>query len=199
MVVLAAGRGRRMGGPKALMLVDGEPWWRWQERRLCGYGLVPHWVVSADVAAAIDGHESTPRWLVTSDPDAPMFVSVLLGLASAPDVERGVFILPVDTPAPRVEHWRVLAESASPAHPEFEGKGGHPLFLPGEWIRASLGERLARVRARGIDAADHADRLDKLVEGARLAVPIDDPAVVCNLNTPADVEAWRRSVGESPR
>ena len=48
-VVLAAGRGTRMGGPKALMEVRGRVWWRWQRE----------WLAPAEAAGA------TVVWLVS--------------------------------------------------------------------------------------------------------------------------------------
>ena len=48
-LVLAAGRGRRMGGPKALMMVEGEPWWMRQRRRIAEVGIPMTWVVSPQV------------------------------------------------------------------------------------------------------------------------------------------------------
>ena len=181
-----------MGMPKSLMQVDGQPWWTWQHRTLTGYHLDPYWVVSTHVTAAMDRHGSAPDRLVIAAPDAPMFASVLLGLAAVDDLRRGAFILPVDTPAPGLEHWRSLADSTCPAHPSYKGKGGHPLYLPFGWIHDRLQERLARVRTQGLLTEDHADRLDKLIEPVARRLPVDDPAVTLNLNTPAELDDWRQ-------
>jgi len=183
-----------MGVPKSLMQVDGRPWWTWQHEKLTGYQLDPHWVVSAEVAAAMEHSGSAPGRLVVGAPEAPMFASVLLGLAAVDDLGRGAFILPVDTPAPRLEHWRALADSTRPTHPSYQGRGGHPLYLPFGWIHDHLHKRLSRVRTRGLVTEDHADRLDKLIEPLARRLPVDDPAVILNLNTPAELGRWRQMV-----
>jgi CTP:molybdopterin cytidylyltransferase MocA len=219
-IVLGAGRGRRMGGPKALMMIEGRPWWAVQDERLRGYGLVPTWVVSQVVAEVLGGEKrrsdgATKRrrgekkasgirvqasgeardGVVVADETAPMFASVLAGLASVDDLARGVFVLPVDTPAPRVEHWVRLATSAKPAHPTHKSKGGHPLYLPGDWIERKLGALVAKARSEGMEAVRdvaHTLRLDRLIEGESERIEVDDPSVVVNMNEPADVAAWLR-------
>lgn len=189
-LVLGAGRGRRMGGPKALMSVRGRPWWAWQDERLRGYGLSPYWVVSEAVCEAMRNAGNLPARAVIADEAAPMFASVLVGLASVEDLTRGVFVLPVDTPAPRVGHWEVIAGSDIPAHPTSGGKGGHPLYLPREWIEHELGSLVAAARAGGIGNEGLALRLDRLIEGNSRRIAVNDPGVVVNMNEPADVEAW---------
>lgn len=192
-VVLGAGRGRRMGGPKSLMLVEGRAWWMWQNESLRGYGLDAHWVVSAQVAGSMQVSGNAPARAVIGDGSAPMFASVLLGLAGIEDLTRGVFLLPVDTPAPRISVWRLIAACDVPAHPTCGGRGGHPLFLPGEWLEAHLGTMVREAREAGVGALGHACRLDKFIEGTSRRVEVDDPAVIVNMNEPADVESWLKS------
>ena len=89
-LVLAAGRGRRMGGPKALMQVHGQPWWRLQRERLAAAGVESLWIASPDVAAAWTDIPDAPRHLTTapaadapphSTPEPlPMFASLMLGV-----------------------------------------------------------------------------------------------------------------------
>ncbi len=202
-IVLGAGRGRRMGGPKALMMIGGRPWWSVQDARLRGHGLVPTWVVSEKVREAMAKEEGVRHQasgkagagVVVADGGEPMFVSVLAGLAGVGDLARGVFVLPVDTPAPRVEHWERIVSAEVPAHPTHRGKGGHPLYLPGVWIERALGALVVRARAQGMAAVSeeaHTLRLDKLIGGESERIEVDDPGVVVNMNEPADVEAWLR-------
>ncbi len=189
-LVLGAGRGLRMGGPKALMQIRGRAWWAWQDERLRGYGLCPHWVVSTSVCEAMRITGGKPEHTAIADETAPMFASVLLGLASVEDLSRGVFILPVDTPAPRREHWEAIAGADKPSHPTSGGRGGHPLYLPSGWIESELGKLLTAARAGEVGADGLVLRLDRLIEGNSHRVAVDDPGVVVNMNEPADVEAW---------
>jgi CTP:molybdopterin cytidylyltransferase MocA len=180
-IVLAAGRGTRAGGPKALHRVGDQLWWQLQARRLSHTQIPARWVVSDVVARAIHQHNSQIH-TVRADDSAPMFASILAGVQNIKDEARGVFILPVDVPAPHPDTFRRLAEalSASSTHnaavPSHDGKHGHPIYLPWRFVR----ERLLG-RAHSPD-----DRLDRMIEASRLEVPVDDPCVLLNLNTAAD-------------
>ena len=97
-LVLAAGKGARMGTPKALMTVDGRPWWRVQRERIAGTGASDLWVVSEAVETAIGADAMKPP-IVRSDSEAPMFVSICAGLRALVEAPpRAVLVLPVDVP-----------------------------------------------------------------------------------------------------
>ncbi len=186
-LVLAAGQGARMGVPKALMDVGGRPWWRVQSARLETVGLPVTWVVSEEVARAIEGAPPGEALrLIRADSDAPMFESLMIGMRALEPSQtppRGVFVLPVDVPAPLREVWGALAGSMTPAVPEFEGQRGHPVYLPWAWVR----ERLL-----GVALPPESRRLNALLVGEARAVAVDDRHVVTNLNTPEDVSRWMR-------
>jgi CTP:molybdopterin cytidylyltransferase MocA len=172
-LVLAAGHGRRMGVPKALMTVGGRGWWRVQEERLTRAGVDRLWVVSPQVGAAVHGPA-----VVESSPDAPMFASVLAGVAARPNAS--LFILPVDVPAPGPDIWRALAAAAGDrvAVPTFNGEHGHPVALSRLWID------------RALKPAGETMRLDHLIAPDTVYIPVHDRAVLVNLNTPDDARAW---------
>ncbi len=177
-----------MGGPKALMNVGGHPWWHVQAERLVAVGLPVTWVVSEEVARAIEAARPRPALsLVRADPDAPMFESLMTGLrANAAAGPRGVFVLPVDVPAPLIEVWRALAGSITPAVPEFERRRGHPVYLPWGWVEKRLLEAPTTEKRR----------LDVLIRDDVRAVGVNDGTVTINLNTLADVRAWLRSLAK---
>jgi molybdopterin-guanine dinucleotide biosynthesis protein A len=117
-----------------------------------------------------------------------MFASVLAGISAAhtnhgPAATSGLFILPIDVPVPRREVWTALAAASDVSVPVSRGVRGHPVFLPWPWI---LARGLASSGPAGCD-----QRLDTLIGGSCRTVDLDDPDVVTNLNTPADLEAWR--------
>jgi molybdenum cofactor cytidylyltransferase len=144
-VLLAAGRGRRMGATKQLMPITPP-------------GGTPTTMVAAAfdlIAPACDGrlvvvtgHEASrvaaalaPRAFIeaASDPDADMFHSVRVGLSRArhefPDV-RAYWLHLADHPLVRprtVESvLRSFHESGASLAimPEHEGRGGHPVIIP---------------------------------------------------------------------
>ena len=181
-VVVAAGRGKRMGLPKALMPVGGRPWWRHQHERLGTLERDTTWVVSCEVRREIELVAGAPRRCLIGDAAAPMFASVLVGLESLKsDPPRGVFILPVDVPAPGPTIWQALAAAKTVAVPTHRGKRGHPVYLP--W---TVVER--KVLDAGAGGRDL--RLDDLIRPIAREIEVDDAAVATNLNTPADVRAW---------
>lgn len=173
-VVLAAGRGTRMGGPKALMVVAGEAWWRTQARRIEATGRRALWVASPEVAAAIGRCAGATA---LADPDAPMMTSVLAGLAAIPALPgpaaHACFILPVDVPcASRAVFDAIETEAMAcgVAVPRYAGTRGHPIAMSLAWARA-------HVRSDTV-------RLDELTAAFRREVGVNDADVVCNLNTP---------------
>jgi CTP:molybdopterin cytidylyltransferase MocA len=171
-------------------MLGTEPWWRIQARRLQRTGLPVRWVVSEAVSKSMEPHEATK---VPGDDAAPMFASIMAGIESidsdslhpsrAAQAVRGVFILPVDVPAPQPATFLRLAEamaSAPPtknaAIPTHSGRHGHPIYLPWRFVRQRL---LGRAHTPD-------DRLDRMIESSRIEVPVDDSCVVLNLNTAAD-------------
>lgn len=187
-LVLAAGRGNRMGGPKALMTVEGEPWWRTQSRRLLESGLEATWVVSPDVCNALRNQPSAPASMVTADPDAPMFTSILAGVRTLADLTpRGLFILPVDTPAPARRVWSAIAGTDRPRIPSCRGKHGHPVFVP--W---SIAETVLSLSSSP-SLKDGPARLDRIIAPTAEVIEVDDPAVCINLNTPTDIDRYLAS------
>lgn len=187
-LVLAAGQGRRMGCPKALMLVKGRPWWRWQHEALAEAGLGATWAVSPVVKAAIGSGPGAPRQVLADDA-APMFQSLRVGVeslarrADPPEPPRGLFVLPIDVPVPARAVWSALAAAAvngqGVAAPSFQGAHGHPLYMTWAWAAEHV------LAARSEDA-----RLDRLISGVVEYIDVDDPSVAHNLNTPADVAQW---------
>ncbi|MCC6321526.1 MAG: NTP transferase domain-containing protein [Phycisphaerales bacterium] len=186
-LVLAAGRGVRMGGPKALMDVGGRPWWRHQRDCLPRPGFTTTWVVSPGVRDGMSVKSDRPE-LVVVDPDRPMFASILAGLASLRASPPGsVFILPVDCPAPSMHVWEALASPAnrdSVTIPTHMGATGHPVHLPWRFVTDVLDP--------AVSAAADADtlRLDTFIGSRARRVPVDDPRIAMNLNTPGDVKEW---------
>ena len=169
-IVLAAGDGRRMGGRKARLLVDGQPLVVHHVRRLLDAGCVE--VIAAvrpdDVALTLHAVASTAK-------DA--LGSLRVALARARLAHDLVVITPVDALPVRLKTLATLVEHAARARaavPTYDGAGGHPVVV---WRHA-------------LDALDRHASLRELLRalGTRCArVPVDDADVTADLDTPADV------------
>ena len=170
-LLLAAGRGRRAGGPKV---------WRPYEastlleahldffRGLVGPGAL--FVAIQDEwhprCAALGGDA---RW-VAADPEASP-LSSLQRLIAASGAHRS-FVLHVDMPIFEREVYETLMKTPGDAVvPVFEGRRGHPVLL-----KPSLLAEVAR-----LDPAK--DRLDAFLRSrAVVEVPVSSPAIHRNLN-----------------
>jgi molybdenum cofactor cytidylyltransferase len=197
-VVLAAGRSARMGSPKALLDFLGLPF-----------------VVR--ILEALEALEVKTR-VVVLGPDAPRIQPVLAGhdcmIVENPEPETGpiaslrgalralqplqpsaVLVWPVDLPHVRVTtvermlevHRRMGAKVVVPALAEHKG---HPVI----WGSAMFAELLESPDAtrEGARAVLHKHQREVV------SVPVDDPAVIDELNTPEDYERlvreWNRDI-----
>lgn len=184
-LVLAAGRGTRMGGPKAMMGVGGRAWWMIQRERLATLGMPVTWVVSSAVRSAMLCSGTPPESIVLADPEAPMFSSLLEGIDSLrARPPRSVFVLPIDCPAPGPGVWRELAATGDVAVPACGGRAGHPVHLPWTFV-TSIPDFAAAAATEASPA-----RLDHLIGPVAKLIKVRDPAVTTNLNTPRDLQAW---------
>ena len=192
-MVLAAGRGVRMGGPKALMECNGAPWWRTQRARLAVWGARELWVVSDAVEEAMRARADQPE-MVVGDSAAPMFASIALGIAHLRrNPPTGIAILPVDVPACSADVFRLLAaDTDRPTVPMHHGHRGHPIRMPWSFVESAI---LPRIDDPTWTATA---RLDAIVRDAMVEVPVDDASVAVNLNTPEDLARWARGAGGSP-
>ena len=187
-IVLAAGEGRRMGGPKALLVVDGEPLIRRHVDRLREVGcrsivVVVRPAVVAQVAALLR-HASGVR-IVGADTPSPA-ASLTTGLrALEPEPDAAIVVTPVDTlPAQPSTIDALLtslqSEGVCVATPRYRGRGGHPVVVRASLLRVFVDGYRGTLRDVIRDADAHRLRLD-----------VDDAAIQGDLDTPADLGALR--------
>ena len=187
-VVLAAGLGTRMGSPKTLLAIGGEPALARIVRRLRAAGIDRPVVVLGqrheDVVAQVDLADC--RVVVNPDPARGLSSSLRLGLASIEGSAEGALVLPVDMPAISIATIQAVLAAAENgariAAPVYGSRRGFPVYLAracfDELEQSLSGDR----GARDYLAAHPADLV---------AVEVDDPGCVLDLDTPEDVERLR--------
>jgi molybdenum cofactor cytidylyltransferase len=183
-VLLAAGEGRRMGGPKALLRIRGSTFLDACLRALDRPGVGARVVVTGHeaerVAAAVNG--SGVRIVHNADPGQGMLSSVLRGLEAAQELEADALLLhPVDHPLVEPETVdrvvEALAAGALIAVPSHQGRRGHPGgFARATWphLRAAPVDRGARAVLEA-----HPEWIVHVAGG---------PGSIAGVNTPADLQ-----------
>ncbi len=188
-IILAAGEGRRMGQPKALLA--------WGDRSLAaaharaaldaGAGAVTV-VVRASIREQIQGLPTQARLCVSAEPEALGAAgSIVAALRDAP-IERAWFaICPVDVDP---DAWRALAtltdavDHHRAARPMIDGLRGHPVLV----CRSALGPYLAPTPTpTPPPLREHLRALATQV----IDVPVDVRATLSNMDTPAQLAAQR--------
>lgn len=168
--LLAAGRGRRAGGPKAWGIYGGRTMLEVQ------LGFLATVTVPENIDVAIQGEwmdrcrELSPRvnW-VAADPDGSP-LSSLQALLGATPRERS-FVIHVDMPAFDLRVWRALEAAGGDAVPVYEGRRGHPVLLSAETLDA----------VRGLDPVN--GRLDEFLRARKIAeVRVNTDVIFANLN-----------------
>lgn len=183
-IVLAGGRGRRIGGPKALLSLDGRTFLARAMDALRGAGLEAVVVMNPGVSEAVSDGGFQGRRVVNPDPDGEngMFGSVRLGVSEALRLgASGALLLPVDLPLVTSEDvGAVLARlgaGAEVAVATHGGRRGHPLGI-GRAVMDEIVAAPSTATLRDIVRRDPA----RVVE-----VPVSRGAVM-GVNTKEDLE-----------
>jgi molybdenum cofactor cytidylyltransferase len=187
-VLLAAGRGSRMGGTKQLT-----PWPSAEGPKplisaaydsiqaFCDHMIV---VVGHEAIAVTAALRDRPFQSVQSSSDEPMFHSVRTGLlaAVAHDPAAIVILQPADHPeVARSTLQKLLDESLNrPTKaiiPQHAGHGGHPVLIPPRVVSAILNGDCPN--GLGDFWLEHPEYCCR--------VPVDDAAVIRDVDTPEDM------------
>ena len=180
-LVLAAGASTRMGEPKALLLTPaGVPLAQHQATLLRHAGCDEVLVVLGRDFEFITNRIPSCKTICNPDWETGRFSSIQTGIRALHAFD-GCFILPVDTVGvslTTLEATREFAEQKKPAavRPTFNGSDGKIA-----WISKQLASEIAR--------AETADtRLDLILKEMAARFPVNDPAILNNVNTP---EEWK--------
>jgi len=185
-VIPAAGRSHRMGTPKALLDAGGMSFLARILSSLREGGAGPLFVVVRDMAdpAAREAREHGGEPILNPDPSTGPVSSLQAGIRSLPDEAAAVLFAPVDHPLFSPETVRALirgfVETQAPlVVPAFEGWRGHPVLF-GRVLFPELLEE---------DLPEGARTVVRRYLGDRLQLPVDDPGILADLDTP---EEYRR-------
>jgi len=180
-LLLAAGAGRRMGRPKALVTHGGRLFVESAAGVLASAGCRPVVVVLGAAADTVRADADLGGCLVIDNPDWPsgMGSSVRVGLAALPAVSA-VVVLPVDVPGVTPAAVARLMAVAGPdvlARASYDGVPGHPVVIgrshwPGV-ISSATGDVGARDYLRSHDVLD---------------VPCADVAIGTDVDRPEDLD-----------
>ncbi|MFG1641999.1 NTP transferase domain-containing protein [Amycolatopsis sp. NPDC049252] len=153
-LLLAAGAGRRFGGPKALADLDGEPLVRRALRTLEAAGCAPIRVVLGASADQVSALLPDPTLAVVAEDWATgMGASLRAGLAELTKLDGppAALVHLVDLPWVGPEILTRVAAHASPhavARAAYDGVPGHPVLLGRTWwpdiAQTAQGDRGAR-------------------------------------------------------
>jgi molybdenum cofactor cytidylyltransferase len=186
-VILAAGEGKRMGVPKALLEHEkGRTFLDQLQSTFTKAGCRVITVVGKH-AEDIRAHHPGANLVENPDWERGQFSSIKAGLKSA--LSNGanlILVHPVDMPmirASTVSSLLMAIGEADGAVPEFEGAPGHPLALT----------RAAADKVLGMTDVEHMEAAQKRLVLRRMKTK--DPAVMVNLNTP---EVYERILGTAP-
>ncbi|MHC4413692.1 MAG: nucleotidyltransferase family protein [Planctomycetota bacterium] len=198
-VLLAAGRGRRMGRVKQLL-----PWGQSTVvahafdalARWCGAGMVI--VLGADADRIVGALGDRSYDLVEGDSDAEQFDSACRGLRRGLELPgaRRILLHPADHPViPRPVVEGLLARAAETSRvllPTYRGRGGHPVLISAD-VAASIiswDPNETRPESGGLRAywQSHGGEVE------RIEFP-HAPDLVMKLNTPEDYAAAQGRLG----
>lgn len=186
-IVLAAGRSRRMGRPKALLRVGDETFVEHAVRVLQEGGCRGIYVVVNDpTAEAVRLAEQAGASIVVNDAaQSEPIDSIRLALSTIPEDTAWVAILPVDHPLVESRTVMRLIEAAHArggaiVRPVHQGAPGHP----GLYARRTFADFFRTDLEHGAHSVIEAYG-DEVVD-----IPVEDPGVCADLNTPAELERW---------
>lgn len=195
-LVLAAGASSRMGRDKALLPWRDATFLSAAIRALQAATELVIVVAGANAPNLEPIADANAAFLVVNpDPQQGQFSSLLAGLQDVLNRGRdGAIVTLVDRPPAEVETIQQLkaaflssGEQTWAVVPEYQGKHGHPIVIGREMIEVFL-RAPVHSSAREIE---HANQVHILY------VPVNDPLVTANVDTPEDFEKLRAGTATS--
>lgn len=189
-LLLAAGAGRRLGRPKGLVELGGEPLVRRAARTLAEAGCDPVVVVVGAEAERVAAAVEVPSTIVRNDAwESGMGSSLRIGLSALPSSAQAAVVALVDQPGVTaaairrlVDAWRAGAKAAVAS---YEGEPRNPVLLDRSLWGPAAASAHGDVGARGY-----------LRSESSLVTPVacEDVADPRDVDTVEDLAAARRGV-----
>ncbi len=190
-IVLAAGRSRRMGEPKALLSAGDETFLQRAIHALreggCAYVVVVTARLDDETARQIAEEAAALDAGIAVNPaaESEQADSLRIGLASLPPEARAAVVAPVDVPDVSGALVRAVIEAfhrtgAPIALPARDGRHGHPVLFD----RRVFAELMRPELPQGARTVIHAHA------GELAEVPVD--ALLPDLDTPDEYRRWRQ-------
>lgn len=185
-VILAAGRSSRLGHHKACLQVSPteQAWERILNQHLDS-GLVPHFVVSQELAKYLSPDISKAIVLINRKPEKGPLSSLQLALKQI-KFASGVLMHPVDHPL--VAASTLLRLKSIHLHspdriliPTSNGKKGHPVVFGHPFLSDLLAAPLE----------EGASFVVRRHAGSIRLIEVEDEGILANLNSPEDVCHWK--------
>jgi molybdenum cofactor cytidylyltransferase len=180
-LILAAGKGSRIGKPKLMLEINNKSFINVILERIKSAGI-------DDVICIVSGE--TYEWakknitcniVINPEPEKGMISSVYYG-AMKLEICDGVIIIPVDHPYVEVDTYKFLIEefnnnNDSIIKPRYEGKSGHPVLVPYE-------------TAKSVNKEDFSNGLKEVIKKSgrkQIYIDVNDKGILKNINTKEDL------------
>jgi CTP:molybdopterin cytidylyltransferase MocA len=181
-IVLAAGEGRRMGTPKALLEVGGVTLVERHVGRLVELGCEAIAVVVRPEVAVAPSLRSMACVRIVEARTASQAESLAAGLRALEGIDDPILVTPVDLMPPGLATLRTLLDALAPSvdavTPVHGGRGGHPVIARHRVLAGS---------STGLEGVPLRARLAALGP-RRLRIPVEDASVLGDFDVPADLE-----------
>ena len=181
-LILAAGKGKRIGKPKLMLELNGKSFLKIAADILKKAGIQNIFcVVSKESFDWAAGNTEGVSFIINPFPEKGMISSVQIGLKET-DKSDGVVIIPVDHPFVNASTVKMIIEAFNNnpdclIKPVFNSVSGHPIIIPPELSKEIL--------SSGINKT-----LDVVIRESfvkKISINTDDPGVIKNINTPEDL------------
>jgi molybdenum cofactor cytidylyltransferase len=184
-IILAAGEGKRMGQPKALVEIDGVSFLEQIIAKLRDTNFEPIIVVGGANANQVEKQctQLEVHFVENKSWQSGQFSSLKVGLAAREIGTDGILIALVDHPFVETRTYQRLRE-AHFKHPDsiiipvYQGKRGHPTIIPHKI-------------ANEINAAPNGLNLREIIRGHQnllVELPVDDVGILKDIDTIQDLE-----------
>ncbi len=183
-VILAAGKGSRMGLPKwQLKMPDGEYFYHSIVKKFIEYGCKTVLIINEEdnINLAPQLKSQNIDYAVNSRFDMGRSYSLQCGLKKLSSVDF-CFVHNIDNPYLSADLLKTLTSAVGNfdyALPEYIGKGGHPLL-----INSKIINRIVNLEN------NFPDFRELLAEFSGIRVPYNQPEILLNINTPEDYQKF---------